>query len=151
MVERWSWVLVIRPLLHHCSSTSSNCSTIPGSWRRFFFLTISLLIAHFFYKFSQLSLGMCERMYATKGLHMPKGHMRPIYWRKIERLLKIAMGTRLTLILEQLCWSLLIWMCMFPSWVHHLPSGLLCVHLFSTCHWYIYTWYNSFCCIIIIR
>lgn len=59
MVERWSWVLVIRPLLHHCSSTSSNCSTIPASWRRFFFLTISLLIAHFFYKFSQLSLGMC--------------------------------------------------------------------------------------------
>ena len=21
----------------------------------------------------------CERKYATKGLHMPKGHMRPIY------------------------------------------------------------------------
>ena len=74
MVERWSWVLVIRPLLHHCSSTSSNCSTIPGSWRRFFFLTISLLIAHFStnspsFPLACVLIGICSKLLTLQGFH----------------------------------------------------------------------------------
>ena len=91
----------------------------------------------------------CERKYATKGLHMPKGHMRPIYWRNRKEIKN--MGTRLTLILEQLCWSLLIWMCMFPAGSPSSIGASLRPFVLNMSLVYIYTWYNSFCCIIIIR
>ena len=43
----------------------------------------------------------------------PKDTWDQFYWRNRKGIKN--MGTRLTLILEQLCWSLLIWMCMFPA------------------------------------